>query len=283
MGVRREDRLPITDIFTHTPPIPPDCQWCIFLRNHDELTLEMVTNEERDYMYFAYATDPQMKLNLGIRRRLAPLLDNDRRRIELLTSLLLTLPGSPIIYYGDEIGMGDNVHLGDRNGVRTPMQWSADRNAGFSTAAAERLYLPVITDPVYGYQAVNVAAQDKLPSSLLNTTRKLIAARKRSAAFGRGTIDFLRPRNQSVLAYLRRWQDDTVLVVANLSARPQPVELDLAALEGQVPVEMLGDTRFPPIRREPYFLALGPHDVYWFRLKGGTTRPVRYGIEESAI
>ena len=234
-------------------------------------------------MYFAYATDPQMKLNLGIRRRLAPLLDNDRRRIELLTCLLLTLPGSPIIYYGDEIGMGDNIHLGDRNGVRTPMQWSADRNAGFSTTEATQLYLPVITDPVYNYQAVNVAAQDKLASSLLNTTRKLIAARKRSAAFGRGSIEFLRPRNQSVLAYLRRWQDDAVLVVANLSSRPQPVELDLAALEGMTPVEMLGGTRFPPIRRDPYFLALGPHDFYWFRLKGRVSRPVRYGIEDTAI
>jgi len=283
MGVRREDRLPITDIFTHTPAIPPACQWCLFLRNHDELTLEMVTNEERDYMYFAYATDPQMKLNLGIRRRLAPLLDNDRRRIELLTCLLLTLPGSPIIYYGDEIGMGDNVHLGDRNGVRTPMQWSDDRNAGFSTAEPTQLYLPVITDPVYNYQAVNVAAQDKLPSSLLNTTRKLVAARKRSAVFGRGTIEFLRPRNQSVLVYLRRWRDDAVLVVANLSSRPQPVELDLAAHEGMVPIEMLGDTRFPAIGREPYFLALGAHDFYWFHLQGRVARPVRYGIEESAI
>jgi maltose alpha-D-glucosyltransferase / alpha-amylase len=283
MGVRREDRLPITDIFTHTPPIPPACQWCLFLRNHDELTLEMVTNEERDYMYYAYASDPQTKLNLGIRRRLAPLLDNDRRRIELLTCLLLTLPGSPIIYYGDEIGMGDNVHLGDRNGVRTPMQWSADRNAGFSPADPAQLYLPVIADPVYGYQAINVAAQDKQPTSLLNTTRRLIAVRKRSSAFGRGTIEFLRPRNQAVLAYLRGWQDETVLVVANLSSRPQPVELDLAALEGVVPIEMLGDTRFPPIRREPYFLSLGPHGFYWFRLPARLRRPVRYGIEESAI
>jgi maltose alpha-D-glucosyltransferase / alpha-amylase len=283
MGVRREDRLPITDIFTHTPPIPPACQWCLFLRNHDELTLEMVTNEERDYMYYAYARDPQTKLNLGIRRRLAPLLDNDRRRIELLTCLLLTLPGSPIIYYGDEIGMGDNVHLGDRNGVRTPMQWSADRNAGFSPADPGQLYLPAIADPVYGYQAINVAAQDKQPTSLLNTTRRLIAVRKRSSAFGRGTIEFLRPRNQAVLAYLRSWQDETVLVVANLSSRTQPVELDLAALEGVVPIEMLGDTRFPPIRREPYFLSLGPHGFYWFRLPARLRRPVRYGIEESAI
>jgi maltose alpha-D-glucosyltransferase/alpha-amylase len=283
MGVRREDRLPITDIFTHTPPIPPACQWCLFLRNHDELTLEMVTSEERDYMYYAYASDPQMKLNLGIRRRLAPLLDNDRRRIELLNCLLLTLPGSPIIYYGDEIGMGDNVHLGDRNGVRTPMQWSDDRNAGFSSADPAQLYLPVITEPAYSYQAVNVAAQEKLPGSLLNTMRRLIAARRRSPAFGRGTIEFLRPRNASVLAYLRRWQDDTLLIVANLSGRAQPVELELGALEGLVPVEMIGDTRFPPIRREPYVLSLGPHGFYWFRLEGRQRRPVRYGIEDSAI
>jgi maltose alpha-D-glucosyltransferase / alpha-amylase len=283
MGIRREDRLPITDIFTHTPPIPPGCQWCLFLRNHDELTLEMVTNEERDYMYFAYASDPQSKLNLGIRRRLAPLMDNDRRRIELLNCLLLTLPGSPIVYYGDEIGMGDNVHLGDRNGVRTPMQWTADRNAGFSNADAAQLYLPVITDPVYGYQAVNVAAQEKLASSPLNTLRRLIATRRRSAAFGRGTIEFLRPRNQSVLAYVRQWQDDTILIVANLSGRSQPVELNLAALEGLVPVEMLGNTRFPPIRREPYFLSIGAHDFYWLRLEGRQRRPVRYGIEDTAI
>ncbi|HEX9821552.1 MAG TPA: maltose alpha-D-glucosyltransferase [Methylomirabilota bacterium] len=283
MGIRREDRLPITDIFTHTPAIPPSCQWCLFLRNHDELTLEMVTSEERDYMYFAYASDPQMKLNLGIRRRLAPLLDNDRRRIELLNCLLLTLPGSPIVYYGDEIGMGDNVHLGDRNGVRTPMQWSDDRNAGFSSTDPAQLYLPVITDPAYSYQAVNVAAQEKLPSSLLNTMRRLIAARRRSPAFGRGSIEFLRPRNASVLAYLRRWQDDTLLIVANLSSRAQPVELDLAALEGTVPVEMIGDTRFPPVRREPYVLSLGPHGFYWFRLEGRQRRPVRYGIEDSAV
>jgi maltose alpha-D-glucosyltransferase/alpha-amylase len=283
MGIRREDRQPITDIFTHTPPIPPGCQWCLFLRNHDELKLEMVTSEERDYMYFAYASDPQMKLNLGIRRRLAPLMDNDRRRIELLNCLLLTLPGSPIVYYGDEIGMGDNVHLGDRNGVRTPMQWSDDRDAGFSTADPAQLYLPVITDPVYSYQAVNVAAQEKLLTSPLNTMRRLIAARRRSPAFGRGSIEFLRPRNESVLAYLRRWQDDIVLVVANLSGRAQPVELNLAALEGMTPVEMIGDVRFPPIRREPYVLALGGHGFYWLRLQGRQPRPARYGIEDTAI
>jgi len=283
MAVRREDRLPITDIFTHTPSIPPACQWCVFLRNHDELTLEMVTHEERDYMYYAYASEPAMKLNLGIRRRLASLMDGDRRRIELLNCLLLTLPGSPIIYYGDEIGMGDNVHLGDRNGVRTPMQWTADRNAGFSTADPGQLYLPVITDPVYSYQAVNVAAQEKQPGSLLATMKHLIATRKRSAAFGRGDIEFLRPRNQSVLAFLRRHADETLLIVANLSARTQPTELPLAAYEGAVPVEMLGGARFPAIGREPYFVSLGPHGFYWFTLERRERRPARYGIEDTAI
>jgi maltose alpha-D-glucosyltransferase / alpha-amylase len=283
MAVRREDRLPITDIFTHTPSIPPPCQWCVFLRNHDELTLEMVTHEERDYMYFAYASEPAMKLNLGIRRRLASLMNNDRRRIELLNCLLLTLPGSPIIYYGDEIGMGDNVHLGDRNGVRTPMQWTADRNAGFSTADPAQLYLPVITDPVYSYQAVNVAAQEKQPGSLLATMKHLIATRKRSAAFGSGDIEFLRPRNQSVLAFLRRHADETLLIVANLSAQTQPIELPLAAYEGAVPVEMLGGARFPAIGRPPYFLSLGPHDFCWFRLERRERSPARYGIEDTAI
>ena len=283
MAVRREDRLPLLDIFTHNPAIPPNCQWALFLRNHDELTLEMVTNEERDYMYYAYASDPHMKLNLGIRRRLAPLLENDRRRIELMNGLLLTLPGSPIIYYGDEIGMGDNVYLGDRNGVRTPMQWSRDRNAGFSTAEEGRLYLPVITDPVYGYQAVNVAAQRATPSSLLNTMRRLIATRRRSKAFGRGTIEFLRPRNTSVLAFLREYGDERILVVANLSGRSQPVELDLSRFPGAVPFELLGDTRFPPVGDRPYFLSLGPHGFYWFRLDSATRAPRRYGIEDRAI
>jgi maltose alpha-D-glucosyltransferase / alpha-amylase len=284
MAVRREDRLPITDIFTHTPPIPPSCQWCVFLRNHDELTLEMVTHEERDYMYYAYASDPAMKLNLGIRRRLAPLMDNDRRRIELLNCLLLTLPGSPIIYYGDEIGMGDNVYLGDRNGVRTPMQWTGDRNTGFSTADPSQLYLPVITDPVYGYHTVNVEAQERQPSSLLNAMKRLIAARKRSAAFGRGDIEFLRPRNQTVLAFLRRYGEETLLVVANLSAQAQPAELALGAYEGSVPVELLGGVRFPAIGRAPYLVSLGPHGFYWFRLeRGPERRPTRYGIEETAI
>jgi maltose alpha-D-glucosyltransferase/alpha-amylase len=282
MAVRRADRLPILDIFTHTPPIPASCQWCLFLRNHDELTLEMVTSEERDFMYYAYASDPQMKLNLGIRRRLAPLMENDRRRIELLNSLLLTLPGSPIVYYGDEIGMGDNIYLGDRNGVRTPMQWSRDRNAGFSTADEGRLYLPVITDPVYGYEAVNVAAQDKTPTSLLNTMRQLIAARKPYRAFGRGTIEFLRLRNPSVLAFYRAYEDEVILVVANLSARSQPAELDLARHRGAVPVELLGGTTFPTVTEQPYFLSLGPHGFYWFRLDRPDRR-VRYGIEDTAI
>jgi maltose alpha-D-glucosyltransferase / alpha-amylase len=210
-------------------------------------------------------------------------MDNDRRRIELLNCLLLTLPGSPIIYYGDEIGMGDNVHLGDRNGVRTPMQWTADRNAGFSTADPERLYLPVITDPVYSYQAVNVEGQEKQAGSLLATMKQLIATRKRSLAFGRGDIEFLRPRNQSVLAYLRRHGDETLLIVANLSARSQPAELPLAGYEGSVPVEMLGGARFPAIGRAPYFLSLGPHTFYWFKLERREHRPARYGIEDTAI
>ena len=283
MGLRLEERLPIVDIFTHTPAIPPSCPWGLFLRNHDELTLEMVTNEERAFMYYAYARDPDMKLNLGIRRRLAPLLDNDRRRIELLNCLLLTLPGSPIIYYGDEIGMGDNVHLGDRDGVRTPMQWSRERNAGFSAADEERLYLPVITDAVYGYQAVNVAAQDRTPSSLLNTMRRLIAARRTSPAFGRGSIDFLRPRNPRVIAYLRRSQRDVVLIVANLAASPQPVELDLAAFAGATPVEILGRTRFPTVREQPYFLSLGPHGFYWFLLERPASADEPYGLERDAL
>ncbi len=223
-------------------------------------------------MYYAYASDPRMKLNLGIRRRLAPLLENDRRRIELMNCLLLTLPGTPIIYYGDEIGMGDNVHLGDRNGVRTPMQWSSNRNADFSTAEAEALYLPVVNDPIYGHQVVNVAAQAKTPSSLLNTMKRLIAARRQARAFGRGTIELLHPRNQAILAFLRRWEDEIV-----------PVELDLTAHGGAVPIELLGQTRFPPISDRPYFLSLGPHGFYWFRLEPRERGPVRYGIEATAI
>jgi maltose alpha-D-glucosyltransferase/alpha-amylase len=283
LGLRLEDSRPITDIFTQMPPIPPACQWGLFLRNHDELTLEMVTDEERAFMYYAYAHERDMKLNLGIRRRLAPLLDGDRRRVELLNCLLLTLPGSPIIYYGDEIGMGDNVSLGDRNGVRTPMQWSRDPNAGFSSAEPGRLYLPVIADPVYGYEAVNVAAQTRRPSSLLNVMRQLLAARRTSPVFGRGSIEFLRPRNSRVLAYLRRLEPETLLIVANLSAAPQPVELDLAAFAGVAPTEMLGGTTFPPIGRSPYFLSLGPHGFYWFRLERPGDGDGPYGIEGTAI
>ncbi|HEU5368203.1 MAG TPA: maltose alpha-D-glucosyltransferase [Ktedonobacterales bacterium] len=269
MSLRREDRFPIVDIIEQTPGIPANCQWGLFLRNHDELTLEMVTDDERDYMYHEYATDPRMKLNLGIRRRLAPLLGNGRRQMELMTSLLFTLPGSPIIYYGDELGMGDNIYLGDRNGVRTQMQWSGDRNAGFSRADTAALYSPLIMDPLYGYQAVNVEAQLRSPSSLLNWTKRMIRARKRYPVFGRGSIEFLRPENRKVLAYLRSDGEQTVLVVANLSRFSQPVELDLQRFQGMSLVELIGEARFPVIREAPYFLSLGPHGFYWFRLEKG--------------
>jgi maltose alpha-D-glucosyltransferase / alpha-amylase len=269
MALRREDRRPIIDIISQLPEIPEGCQWCLFLRNHDELTLEMVTDEERDYMYHEYAKDPRMKINLGIRRRLAPLLDNGRRRIELINSLLFTLPGSPIIYYGDEIGMGDNIYLGDRNGVRTPMQWSGDRNAGFSRADAARLYSPVTTDPVYGYQAVNVEAQLRNPSSLLNWMKRLIRIRKSYPVFGRGAVTFLHPDNHKVLVYIRHDERQTVLVVNNLSRFVQPVELDLRQYDGWTPVEIIGETHFPRIGELPYFLTLGPHGFYWFRLERG--------------
>jgi len=268
MALRQEDRRPIVDILARTPEIPESCQWAIFLRNHDELTLEMVTDEERDYMYREYAKDPRMKVNVGIRRRLAPLVDNGRRRIELLTSLLLSFPGTPILYYGDEIGMGDNIYLGDRDGVRTPMQWSQDRNAGFSRADPASLYLPLIMDPVYGYEAVNVEAQERNPSSLLHFMRRMIALRRQHAAFGRGTLEFLKPRNRRVLAYIRRYQGEVILAVANLCRYAQPVELDLGGeFEGWTPLEMLGRTEFPPIGTLPYFLTLGPHSFYWFRLE----------------
>jgi maltose alpha-D-glucosyltransferase/alpha-amylase len=267
MALRREDRRPIIEIISQLPEIPEAAQWCLFLRNHDELTLEMVTDEERDYMYGEYAKDPRMKLNLGIRRRLAPLVDNGRRRIELLNSLLFTLPGSPIIYYGDELGMGDNIYLGDRNGVRTPMQWSGDRNAGFSRADAARLYSPVIMDPVYGYQAINVEAQQRDSSSLLNWMKRLIRLRKNYPVFGRGSIEFCHPENRKVLAYIRQGEGQTVLVVNNLSRFVQPVELDLRHYNGWTPVEIIGETRFPPIGELPYFLTLGPHGFYWFRLE----------------
>jgi maltose alpha-D-glucosyltransferase / alpha-amylase len=267
MALRQEDRLPITDIIAQTPGIPETCQWGLFLRNHDELTLEMVTNDERDYMYFAYSADPRMRVNLGIRRRLAPLLDNNRRRIELLNSLLLSFPGTPILYYGDEIGMGDNIYLGDRNGVRTPMQWNGDRNAGFSTATPARLYSPVIMDPVWGYEAINVEAQQGDPSSLLNWMRNMIALRKLFGVFGRGSMKFFDPSNRKVLAYLRQYQDQRVLCVANLSRFAQPVDLDLSEAEGTVPVEMLGYVDFPIIERQPYRLTLAPYGSLWLELQ----------------
>lgn len=267
MALRQEDRLPITDIISQTPEIPESCQWGLFLRNHDELTLEMVTSDERDYMYIAYSADPRMRLNLGIRRRLAPLVDNNRRRIELLNSLLLSFPGTPILYYGDEIGMGDNIYLGDRNGVRTPMQWNADRNAGFSTATPARLYSPVIMDPVWGYEAINVEAQQSDPSSLLSWMRNMIALRKLFTVFGRGGIEFFDPSNRKVLAYLRSYQDEQVLCVANLSRFAQPVDLDLSKLEGMTPVEILGYVEFPPIERHPYRFTLAPYSFLWLELQ----------------
>lgn len=266
MALRQEDRHPITDILRQTPEIPDNCQWALFLRNHDELTLEMVTDEERDYMYNAYASDTRSRLNLGIRRRLAPLMENSRRRMELLISLLFSFRGTPVIYYGDEIGMGDNIYLGDRNGVRTPMQWSNDRNGGFSRADFARLYSPPIMDPVYGYQAINVEAQQRDPSSLLSWMKRMITLRARYRTFGRGTIEFLYPTNRKVLAYIRRYQDDCILCVANLSRYVQPVELDLSQLKGHTPVEMIGQTPFPTIGDAPYFLTLGPHNFFWFHL-----------------
>jgi maltose alpha-D-glucosyltransferase/alpha-amylase len=267
MGIRQEDRHPITEILRQTPDIPDNCQWAMFLRNHDELTLEMVTDEERDYMYQAYAADPQMRINVGIRRRLASLLENSRRRIELLHSLLFSMPGTPVIYYGDEIGMGDNIYLGDRNGVRTPMQWTGDRNAGFSRADPARLYAPPIMDAVYGYQGLNVEAQERAPFSLLNWMKRMIGLRKQSKVFGRGTIDFLGAQNRKVLAYVRRYEGETVLCVANLARTVQPVELNLSRFKGMTPVEMLGLTEFPRIGELPYFLTLGPYAFYWFRLQ----------------
>jgi maltose alpha-D-glucosyltransferase/alpha-amylase len=266
MALRLEDVRPIIDIMAQTPAIPETCQWGLFLRNHDELTLEMVTNDERDYMYLAYSADPRMRLNLGIRRRLAPLMENSRRRIELLNSLLFSFPGTPILYYGDEIGMGDNVYLGDRNGVRTPMQWSADRNAGFSRANPAALYSPPIMDPVYGYQTVNVEAQRENPSSLLAWMKNMIGLRKLFRVFGRGSIEFLPLENKAVLAYLRRWKDDVVLCVANFSRFAQPAQLPLQRFRGHVPVEMFGYTEFPKIGDGNYPITLGAYGFYWFEL-----------------
>lgn len=266
MAVAQEDRHPITDIMRQTPDIPETCQWATFLRNHDELTLEMVTDRERDYLWNFYAADRQARINFGIRRRLAPLMENDRRKIELLNGLLMSMPGTPVIYYGDEIGMGDNIYLGDRNGVRTPMQWSPDRNGGFSQADPNRLYLPAIMDPVYGFQSINVEAQRRVQNSLYNWTRNLIGAVKGTKAFGRGSLTFLSPSNRKVMAYIRQHENETILCVANLSRSAQPAEIDLKEFKGRVPVEMLNQSEFPPIGELPYFLTLSPYGFYWFRL-----------------
>src|SRR6059036_2386997 len=272
MALQMEDRFPIIDILDQTPPIPDNCQWAMFLRNHDELTLEMVTDEERDYMWRVYANDPHARINLGIRRRLAPLLGNSRRKMELLNTLLFSMPGTPIIYYGDEIGMGDNIYLGDRNGCRTPMQWSPDRNAGFSLANPQQLHLPVIIDPEYHYEAINVENQQKNLSSLLWWTRRVIAMRKNFKAFSRGSLEFLFPDNSKVLAFLRRTDDETLLIVVNLSRFAQVVELDLTQFSGSVPVEVFSRNLFRPIRKTRYVITLGPHSHYWFTLQPQTER-----------
>jgi len=275
MAVRMEDRVPVVDILEQTPAIPDTSQWALFLRNHDELTLEMVTDEERDYMYRVYANDTRARINLGIRRRLAPLLGNDRKRIELLHMLLFSLPGTPVLYYGDEIGMGDNVYLGDRNGVRTPMQWSSDRNAGFSRATPQALYLPIVLDPEYHYEAVNVDVQQHNPHSLYWWVKRAITLRKRYPAFGRGTLEFLPVDNRKVLAFVRKWEDQVILVVANLSRFTQPAELDLSRFEGYVPVEIFGQAALPLITAHPYFLTLGPHTALWFLLETAAVRKMR--------
>jgi maltose alpha-D-glucosyltransferase/alpha-amylase len=266
MAIAQEDRFPITDIMRQTPDIPGNCQWALFLRNHDELTLEMVTDVERDYLWLTYASDPRARINLGIRRRLAPLMDNDRRKIELVNSLLLSLPGTPIIYYGDEIGMGDNIYLGDRNGVRTPMQWTPDRNGGFSRCDPARLFLPTIMDPVYGYEAVNVEAQSRNIASLLSWTKRLISVRKSSKVFGRGSLSFIRTRNRSVMVYVRQHENEVILCVANLSRSAQATEIDLSPWRGRVPLEMLGRRSFPPIGDPPYVVTLAPYGFFWFYL-----------------
>ena len=267
MSLRREEARPILEILDRTPAIPESAQWGLFLRNHDELTLEMVTDEERDYMYSEYAKDPRMKLNLGIRRRLAPLLDNGRDEIELMHAILFSLPGAPVLYYGDEIGMGDNVYLGDRDGVRTPMQWTGDRNGGFSRADFAQLYLPPLMDPVYGFQAVNVEAELRTPTSLLRWLHRFIALRKEHPVFGLGTYEPLRPENPRVFAHIRRYADDIILCVHNLARSAQAVELDLSEFDGYVPEEMLGRTQFPPIGEWPYLLTLAPRGWFWFRLR----------------
>lgn len=266
MAIRKENSKPITDILARTPEIPANCQWGVFLRNHDELTLEMCTDEERDYMYHEYAQDARMRLNMGIRRRLAPLMENRRRTLELMCSMQFTLPGSPIIYYGDELGMGDNIYLGDRNGVRTPMQWSIDRNAGFSQADQERLYSPVIMNPTYNYQAINVEAQLRTRGSFLNWMRKFISIQRQHPVFGAGNLEILASANPKILAYVRQYQNEAVLIVNNLSRFCQPAELDLRKYRGYVPEDMVGHATFPVIGEQPYFLSLGPHSFYWFQL-----------------
>ncbi|GAC1576286.1 MAG: maltose alpha-D-glucosyltransferase [Candidatus Elarobacter sp.] len=278
MALADEDRYPVHDILRQTPPIPEGCQWAVFLRNHDELTLEMVSERERERMNAVYAVEPRMRINVGIRRRLAPLLENDRRRIELMNGLLMSMPGTPVIYYGDEIGMGDNLFLKDRDGVRTPMQWSPDRNGGFSAAEPVRLYAPPVTDPTYGYQIVNVEAQARNSTSLLNWMRRVIAVRKATRVFGRGTLTLLYPSNRHVLAYLREYEDETVLVVANLSHNAEPVQLDLAQFAGRTPFEMLGSNAFPPIATGLYTITLAPYGFFWFALvrdPSGTSAPIR--------
>jgi len=280
LALQQEDRFPIVDILEQTPEIPENCQWAVFLRNHDELTLEMVTDEERDFMYQAYAREARARVNLGIRRRLAPLMNNDRRRIELMNALLFALPGTPVLYYGDELGMGDNIFLGDRHGVRTPMQWSGDRNAGFSRANPQQLYLPVIIDPEYSYEAVNVEVQQANPSSLFWWTKRLLALRKRHAALARGSLRILRPENRRVLVLLREYKGEKILVIANLSRSPSYIELDLSEFEAMVPVELFGRTHFPPIGELPYFLTLASHGVYWFSLEQHDDIKQGWAIEE---
>ncbi|UMY19182.1 maltose alpha-D-glucosyltransferase [Methylobacterium organophilum] len=274
MAIAREDRHPITDIMRQTPEIPEGCQWAIFLRNHDELTLEMVTAEERDYLWSFYAAERRARINLGIRRRLAPLLENDRRKIELMKSLVLSMPGTPVLYYGDEIGMGDNIYLGDRDGVRTPMQWSPDRNGGFSRANPQKLFLPAIQDPIYGFDAINVEAQTQAQTSLLNWTRRMIAIRNNSVALGRGAIQFLYPANRKVLAWIREYENERILCVANLSRAPQAVQLDLSDLRGAIPIELTGGTEFPAIGELPYLLTLPAYGFYWFSLSAANTGEV---------
>ncbi|HEX2780067.1 MAG TPA: maltose alpha-D-glucosyltransferase [Gemmatimonadaceae bacterium] len=280
MALRKEDRTPIVEIMQRTPPIPADCQWAIFLRNHDELTLEMVTDEERDYMYNEYATDPRMRINVGIRRRLAPLMDKGRRQIELMNALLMSMPGTPIVYYGDEIGMGDNIFLGDRNGVRTPMQWTDGKNAGFSEADSAALYSPVIVDPPYGFQGINVAGQERVKTSLLRWMRRLIDVRKKHRAFGRGTWEPIQAGNKRVLVFMRRFQGETLLCVNNLSRYAQFVELDLGEFQGCMPVDLWSNQPFPAIGKLPYLLTMGPHGFYWFRLVSAEEAPAHTGTPD---